>query len=191
MDYDPNGVQRVARRVERRVEIVEPDPTWPESFAIISQRIHDALGDRALEVIHVGSTSIPGLPAKSVIDVDLVVADPTKEERYVADLAAAGFQLLYREPAWFEHRFFGLDEPYANIHCFGPDCPEVSRHRIFREWLMDPEHQDDFQKYADIKREASRASQAADETVIQYNLRKQPVIREILDRAFKAHGLME
>ncbi|KAJ9263871.1 hypothetical protein DTO212C5_7403 [Paecilomyces variotii] len=190
VDFDPNDVQRVAIRKEHRLEIVEYDQTWPEAFAVISKRIKHALGDRALDVIHVGSTSIPGLPGKNVIDVDLIVADPSKEERYVADMEKAGFQFLHREPGWFQHRFFGSSEPYGNIHCFGPNCPLVIQHQIFREWIMDPDHQDDFQKYVQIKQEASRASLAAGETADQYNLRKQPFIRDILDRAFKVRQLL-
>ncbi|KAL1869573.1 hypothetical protein Plec18167_007872 [Paecilomyces lecythidis] len=191
VDFDPNDIQRVAVRKHERLQVVEYDPTWPESFRVISKRIKDALGDRVLDVIHVGSTSIPGLPAKNVIDVDVIVTDPSKEEQYVPDMENAGFQLLHREPGWFQHRFFACDEPYSNVHCFGPNCPMVIQHQIFREWMMDPNHRDDFEKYVQIKQEASRATLAAGETGNQYNLRKQPFIRAVLDRAFKTRGLLD
>ncbi len=98
---------------------------------------------------HVGSTSVAELPAKPIIDVDLIAANPADEDAYVPAMEKAGFQFLFREPAWYEHRFFGLDEPYANIHIFGPDAPEVKRHVLFRDWLRENEH--DRHKYAEIK----------------------------------------
>ena len=54
------------------IRVSEPDEAWPDSFDRVAGQIRDALGDAALEVHHVGSTSVPGLPAKPVIDVDLV-----------------------------------------------------------------------------------------------------------------------
>ena len=88
-----------------------------------------------LELHHVGSTSVPGLPAKPVIDVDLVVADSADEAAYIPDLVAAGFVHTIREPWWHEHRLVKYDDPVAYVHIFGPDCPEVVRHRMFHDWL--------------------------------------------------------
>jgi GrpB-like predicted nucleotidyltransferase (UPF0157 family) len=132
-------------------------------------------------VSHVGSTSIPGLAAKPIIDVDLVVPDPTAEDDYVPALQAAGFQFLFREPNWYQHRFFGLGEPYANIHVFGPGAAELSRHRQFREWLL--AHPEDREVYVRAKREAARVSREKGETDMGYNFRKEPVIEEVMVRA--------
>jgi GrpB-like predicted nucleotidyltransferase (UPF0157 family) len=96
-DFDFNDVQRISHRPPRVIEMVEPNPKWPSSFVLIAQRIQAALGGRALAIEHVGSTSVPDLPAKDAIDIDLVVADPTAEGDYVRDLEDAGFQFLYRE----------------------------------------------------------------------------------------------
>ncbi|KAL5358573.1 GrpB domain protein [Aspergillus floccosus] len=188
MPYDPLAIETVATRKNKPVEIVEYNPEWKTRFQVISQKIQDALGDRALSVAHVGSTSVPGLPAKDVIDVDVVVADPTAEENYVPALEAAGFQFLFREPKWHEHRFFSLADPYANIHVFGPDSPELVRHRLFRDWLLT--HEDDRNLYVDAKRRAAAESRREGDTVQQYNDRKEPVIREILRRVYLAHGLI-
>lgn len=98
------------------------------------------------------------MPAKPIIDIDVVVADPTDEAAYVSALVGegwertgtgkgegegehrggAGLQFMLREPGWHNHRFFVFDEsaPPANVHVFGPGCPEVVRHQIFREWLL-------------------------------------------------------
>ncbi len=98
---------------------MEYKDSWTADFAAVQGHIRTALGDRALTIEHVGSTSVPGLPAKAVIDVDLVVSDPTAEDTYVADLETAGFQFLFREPGWFQRRFFGLQEPYTTSTSLG------------------------------------------------------------------------
>ena len=143
---------------------------------------------RALAIEHVGSTSVPGLAAKPIIDIDVTVADPRDESRYVPPLEAAGFRLRVREPNWHEHRLFVADDPRANVHVFGPDSPELVRHRMLRDWLI--EHPDDRDRYAAAKRESAVASNAGGEAVMAYNQRKEPVVREILDRMFRAHGLL-
>ncbi|KAF7114457.1 hypothetical protein CNMCM5793_008761 [Aspergillus hiratsukae] len=174
-------IETISTRPQRPIEIVDYDPSWPTAFTTIAERIKSALGPKALSVSHVGSTSIPGLAAKPVIDVDLVVADPTAEDDYAPALQATGFQFLFREPNWYQHRFFGLGEPYANIHVFGPGTVELSRHRRFREWLL--AHSEDRELYERAKREAARVSREKGETVMGYNFRKEPVIEEIMVRA--------
>jgi len=95
-DFGLNDVQRISYRPRRVIEMVEPNPKWPSSFILIAQRIQAALGGRALAIEHIGSTSVPDLPAKDIIDINLVVADPTAEGDYVRDLEDAGFQFVSR-----------------------------------------------------------------------------------------------
>ncbi|KAI0906822.1 GrpB domain protein [Ustulina deusta] len=187
VEVDEKDIEIIATRPQKPLEIVDYRPEWPAMFAEVENRIRQALGNRAIVVQHVGSTSVPGLAAKDVIDIDLAVADPADEESYVPDLQAAGFKLLFREPTWYQHRFFHLDEPYTNLHVFGSDSSELVRHRLFRDWLR--EHEDDRDRYTAVKREAAEASAAAGENVQQYNNRKEPVLRDILQRIFEAHGL--
>jgi GrpB-like predicted nucleotidyltransferase (UPF0157 family) len=188
-DYDPDDVQRVAtRRVRMQLEIVEPNPEWPNQFEKVKAKILEALGTTALTVNHVGSTSVPDLPAKAVIDIDVVVPDPTDEAAYIPKLEAAGFHFLLREIKWHQHRFLVLYDPFVNLHIFGPACPEVERHQIMRDWLIN--HEDDRKLYADTKRQAAKATVAVGENVQAYNFRKENVIREILERAFRARGLL-
>ncbi|KAL4908266.1 hypothetical protein BDW74DRAFT_174953 [Aspergillus multicolor] len=185
------NVEIISKRPQKCIEIVEPDPTWPAAFAVLEARIKAAISqDNLVYIQHVGSTSVPNLPAKAVIDIDVVVADPTAEETYVAALEKAGFQFLLREPPWYEHRLFGCDDPYANVHVFGPDSPEVVRHGLFRDWLRDPKNEVDRELYANVKRQAASESRKVGETVNEYNERKEPVIREILKKVFEAHGLL-
>lgn len=161
--------------------IADPDPRWAEDFAVLAARIRAALGGIALEIDHVGSTSVPGLPAKPIIDVAVVVGDPGDEEAYLPALQRAGFVLVVREPWWHDHRCLRHADPRANVHVFGTDCPEVARMRIFRDWLRT--HPDDLAAYRDAKLAAAQGGGH----VMEYNARKQDILREIVVRAISAH----
>src|SRR5215475_5776519 len=100
---------------------------------------------------HVGSTAVPGLAAKDVIDIDLVVVDSADEDAYLPILENAGYVLRVREPNWHEHRYFKGPDTNINLHVFSPGCPEVTRHRVFRNWLR--AHDDDRDRYDAVKRE--------------------------------------
>jgi len=137
------------------VQLVEYQTIWPEQFQREAERIKGALGARALSIDHVGSTSVPGLAAKPIIDIALTVADSTNEAAYVPDLEAAGYQLRIREPDWYEHRLFNGPEADVNIHVFSRDCVEVERMIVFRDLLRNNEG--DRHLYEHTKRElASR-----------------------------------
>ncbi|QCS61854.1 GrpB family protein [Achromobacter denitrificans] len=166
------------------VEVVPYDPAWPRRFGELEARIREALGPAALDVEHMGSTAVPGLAAKPVIDIDLTVADPTREGAYVPALEAIGYVLVLREPSWHQHRPLQRDAPGVNLHVFGPDCPENIRHRMFRDWLRG--HDEDRDRYA-------RAKQAAAGGVMEvmaYNKRKEATVREIYARMFRAAGFL-
>jgi GrpB-like predicted nucleotidyltransferase (UPF0157 family) len=171
------------------IEMSDPDPDWPRQYTVLAARIREALGWRALQLEHVGSTSVPGLPAKPVIDIDLTVADPGCEQDYLPALEKAGFRLVIREPWWHGHRVLRADEPKCNLHVFGFDSPELVKHRIFRDWLRGNPGEHD--RYAAAKYQAAAESNARGEHDMQYNARKQQVIREIYQRAFVAAGLLE
>lgn len=175
-------------RPRHDIRVVDADPAWPGSFMILASRVRQALGDRALVIEHVGSTSVAGLAAKPVIDIDLTVADSADEGAYVPALENAGFLLVIREPWWHEHRCLVHDDPHCNLHVFSPGAAEPVRHRIFRDWLLG--HPEDLALYRDCKLAAAAASNQAGEHVMEYNARKQTVIREIYDRAFRAAGLL-
>lgn len=118
-----------------RILIVDYDPQWPELFGWEADRIQAVLGCRALRIEHIGSTSVPGLVAKPVIDVVLVVGDAGDEDTYVPDLKAAGYLLRIRETDWYEHRMFKGPETEINLHVFSAGCPEIDRMLLFRNWL--------------------------------------------------------
>lgn len=166
------------------IELSAYDPKWPVLFDKLARDIRVAFQEAALRIDHIGSTSVPGLAAKPVIDIDLILADPTDEDSYVPKLRTLGYELLIREPSWHQHRCLRLDEPRVNLHIFGPDCPENIRHRLFRDWLR--EHPEDRELYENAKQEALLGVS----DVRAYNSRKQPVIRIIYAKVFRAAGLV-
>ncbi|WP_156759769.1 GrpB family protein [Microbacterium karelineae] len=171
------------------IDVIDPDPRWPAAFDGLAERVRSALGARVLDITHIGSTAVPGLPAKPIIDIDLILADPAEEDVWVPPLERAGFVLTVREPWWHEHRVMKAADPAANLHVFSPDAPEPWKHRIFRDHLR--RDAQDRELYARAKRDAAVASSEAGETVMAYNARKEKAVREIYARAFRAAGLSE
>ena len=187
----PPGADAWVSKKARKIGVVltAPDPAWPRAYETLAARIREALGWRVLQIQHTGSTSVPGLAAKPIIDIDLTVADPSREQDYVPALEEAGFRLVIREPWWYAHRALAADEPRCTVHVFGFDSPEPIRHRMFRDWLRG--NPDDRDLYAAAKRAAAAAANASGEHVMQYNARKEQVIRDIYQRAFVAAGLLD
>jgi GrpB-like predicted nucleotidyltransferase (UPF0157 family) len=161
-----------------RIDLVEYDPEWPRLYEREAKRIGRALGPRMLRIEHVGSTSVPGLAAKPLIDIVLVVADTTDEDAYVPPLEAAGYVLRIREPDWFEHRLFKGPDTNVNVHTFPEGCDEVDRMVGFRDWLRT--HDDDRDLYLTAKRELARREWRY---VQNYADAKSAVVREIIARS--------
>ncbi len=184
----PSDEEIVAARVgvhaPAPVEVVAPDPTWPGLYDGVRRLLVDALGDRVLVVEHVGSTSVPGLWAKPIIDVDLTVADSGDEPAWLPDLERAGLELRVREPEWEEHRCLRLPDPASNVHVFSPGAVESRRTRAFRDWLT--AHADDRAAYGELKQ--SLAEQGFTD-VMHYNKAKGALIYDIYERIFAADPL--
>jgi GrpB-like predicted nucleotidyltransferase (UPF0157 family) len=119
-----------------RVELVEHDPAWSQKFSTHAQRIRDALGEAARRIEHIGSTAVPGLAAKPIIDILLVVDDPADEASYLPDLEAAGYQLRLREADFDEHRMLRTPTRDVHIHVFPAWSPEIDRYLALREHLI-------------------------------------------------------
>jgi GrpB-like predicted nucleotidyltransferase (UPF0157 family) len=159
------------------IVIVEPDPAWRSRYGSERERIRVALGAAALRIEHIGSTSVPGLAAKPIIDILLVVGDSSDEAAYVPALEDAGYELHVREPQWHEHRMLRTPERDVHVHVFSAGSSEIDRHLAFRDRLRtDPEER---ARYAATKR-----SLAAREwpTMQDYADAKTDVIEEIMGR---------
>ncbi|MDX8030445.1 GrpB family protein [Lentzea sp. BCCO 10_0856] len=132
------------------VVLEDYNPVWPRWYAVEEARIRAALGDVVVRLEHVGSTSIPGLAAKPLIDVLLVVPDSADEDAYVPALVEAGYWLLLRERGWHEHRLLKRSEPNVNLHVISPACEEWDRMVGFRDRLRT--HPEDRAEYERTKR---------------------------------------
>lgn len=108
---------------KREIRIVDYNSDWPNSFEMHAKIIASALGASALRIEHVGSTSVPGLGAKPIIDILVVVPDSADESVYLRQLQEAGYILRVREPDWNEHRMFRNPERDVHIHIYSPGCP--------------------------------------------------------------------
>ncbi|WP_250008321.1 GrpB family protein [Actinoplanes sp. M2I2] len=168
----------VGERPRRWASIVleDYDPAWPGRYAAARDAIVAALGERILGLEHVGSTSVPGLAAKPVVDIDLLIADTADEAAYVPALAGAGYRLLLREPWWHGHRMLIGGDEDIHLHVWPRESPEAIRHRLFRDWLRT--HPEDRDLYADTKRRLVREGSA------DYTMDKSDVIDQIFARIF-------
>jgi GrpB-like predicted nucleotidyltransferase (UPF0157 family) len=117
------------------IKLVDYDPDWPGLFEREAEKIRAALGERALGLEHAGSTSVPGLAAKAIIDIVLTVADSADEDAYVPALESAGYELTIRERDWYEHRALKGTDPRVNLHVFSDGCLEIARMTAFRDHL--------------------------------------------------------
>jgi GrpB-like predicted nucleotidyltransferase (UPF0157 family) len=160
-----------------RVTLADYDPAWPARFASRAAELRTVLGDRARLVEHIGSTSVPGLAAKPIIDIVVGIDDPDEEQAYLPDLQAVGYELRVREP---EHRCLRIGEPDApvNLHCHPPDHIEVHRCLAFRNQLR--ASKTDRELYEATKRELARREWR---DINYYAEAKRPVIDEILARS--------
>jgi GrpB-like predicted nucleotidyltransferase (UPF0157 family) len=139
-----------------KVVVADYDPAWPTWFEHDRARITSALGEAALSVAHVGSTSVPNLPAKPIIDVLLQVRDSTDEPSYLPALESAGYTLRVREEHLAHRCLHRRGEPHdTNLHVYSPRHAqaEIDRMLRFRDWLRT--HDDDRDLYAATKRELS------------------------------------
>jgi GrpB-like predicted nucleotidyltransferase (UPF0157 family) len=160
------------------VVIAEYDPIWPHWYESAAFRIKQALGETALDIQHVGSTSVRGLAAKPLIDINLIVPDTTDEDAYIPPLEAIGYEFRIREPDWFEHRMLRGFDPPVNLHVFNPACEEVETMLVFRDWLRT--HDDDRELYERAKRDLAAQKW---EYVQNYADAKSEVVKDILSRA--------
>ncbi len=160
------------------VHLAEYDATWPELFRQEAARINRVLNDTAMRIEHVGSTSIPGLAAKPVIDIVMEVTDSSDESAYVTALESHGYELRIREPDWWEHRMLKGPDTDVNLHVFTVGCPEVDRMVRFRDRLR--ASRSDRTLYETKKRELASREWAY---IQNYADAKTDVIEEIIARA--------
>lgn len=174
------------RPLAGKIQVVDYDPHWPQLYEREAARVRAVLGNRVVRLEHIGSTSVPGLAAKPIIDMLLVVSDSADEDVYVPDMEAAGYVLRIREPDWYEHRLF--KGPNINLHVFSAGsagCEEIDRILLFRDWLRS----DDADR-ALYQRTKLELAQRDWKYVQNYADAKTTVIEEIMARA-RSGGLRQ
>lgn len=151
---------------------------WPRQFEKHARAIRDALGSTLLRIEHIGSTSVPGLAAKPIIDILAVVPNSADESSYVPQLTAAGYSLRVREPNFFEHRMLRTATHDVHVHVYSPDAPEVGRTITFRNRLRGSV--EDRARYETVKRRLATQSWS---DMNEYAEAKTGVIESILATA--------
>ncbi len=168
-------------RVDGAIHLSEYDTAWPTIYAAEAERVRGVLGERVHVLEHVGSTSVPGLAAKPIIDMVLGVEDSADEDAYVPDMEAAGYLLRIREPDWHEHRLFKGPAADINLHVFTAGDSEIDRMVGFRDHLR--AHPEDFELYLAEKRRLAAKTWAY---VQNYADAKSEVIDQIIARRRQA-----
>lgn len=185
MGYTPATLEIITKRSDPPTEIHPYQTSWPETFTQVAARIKSALGPLALKLEHVGSTSVPELAAKPIIDVLLEVSDPSDEGAYVPALEQLGFILHFRQPKWHGHRFLALalDEHGVeiNVHVHRAGCQIADQFLVFRDFLRDNAWARD--EYAAAKRRAAETSNEEKGGRLRYQREKAEVLNRLKARA--------
>jgi len=160
---------------QRPIVIAEWTPAWAARYERERKAIQEALGGLSHRVEHVGSTSVPGLAAKPIVDVMVSVPDPDDEASFRPALERCGYELRVREQA---HRMFRTTRRDVQIHIWAAGSHDERRHLLFRDWLR--LYEPDRALYERTKRDL--ATREWPDTN-HYAEAKTPVITEIMDRA--------
>lgn len=177
----PIIIQLDARPINSTIHLDAYDPRWPAWYAKEEAKLAAALGDLPHSLWHVGSTSVPGLAAKPLIDILLAVPDAAREADYVDRIESTGYRLHLREPEWHEHRVFKGPRPPVNLHVFSAGSSEITRMLAFRDRLR--AHEDERALYEAEKR---RLAAMVWPRVQDYADAKTGVVEAIIARALAA-----
>lgn len=173
--HDVTDVELIGGVEKRDLFLVDHDPAWARQYAQHEARIRAAVGAGAIAVEHIGSTSVPGLAAKPIIDILLTVPDITAEEDYVKPLVEAGYALRVRE---LGHRLVRTEQRDVQVHILEPDDPAAADYLLLRDHLRTDEA--DRRLYEDTKR---RLTSRTWSDMNAYADAKTAVIEEIKARA--------
>lgn len=162
--------------VEKRdLFMVDPDPAWPSIFRAQERQIRAALGEAARSVEHIGSTAVPGLAAKPIIDILVTVEDITAEEDYLPQLLNAGYLLRVREPG---HRLVRTPALDVHVHLLETGDPAADDYLVLRDQLR--RNDADRARYERVKRDLVEQDWA---DMNAYSDAKTAIITEIKERA--------
>jgi GrpB-like predicted nucleotidyltransferase (UPF0157 family) len=177
------GIEKV------EIRIAAYDPDWGNLFQQHALRIGTALKGTSHHVEHIGSTSVPGLGAKPIVDILVVVENSAAESSYLPALTSAGYELRVREPDFDEHRMLRTPTRDVHIHVFSRGSAEIERNLLFRDTLR--KHPAERERYERVKRDLAARDWR---DMNAYAAAKTGVIEDILARAKQrkvtsAHGV--
>jgi GrpB-like predicted nucleotidyltransferase (UPF0157 family) len=171
------------------IEIVPYDSNWPARFAMEATRIGEVMSGGALRIEHVGSTSVPGLAAKPVIDIQVSVASLETLKVHAGPLAQLGYSHVPFGPVDLVYPFFQKPATWPSthhIHLCVAGSEHERRHLMFRDYLR--VHPEVAAEYVDIKRRlAAEHGGATAESRERYSLAKTEFVRSVLERAGSTH----
>jgi GrpB-like predicted nucleotidyltransferase (UPF0157 family) len=162
----------------RTVEIVDSDPAWARRYQREKARLVHALDGVFVRIEHIGSTAVPGLAAKPVVDILVTVADVEDEVGYRTMIEQLGYELRVKEP---DHRAFRTRERDVNLHVYKDNDPEVDRYLLFRDRLR--EHPQERALYERVKRDLAQREWP---DINYYADAKSEVVEGIIERARRA-----
>ena len=164
--------------VEKRIiAVVDYDAAWPDYFEVERSRIDQALANVPHRVVHVGSTSVMGVSAKPIVDLQLSVSEVEDEGSYLPALESAGYVLRVRERG---HRMLRTPALDVHVHVCSIGSDWERRHLLFRDWLRESEA--DRAKYPEVKEALARGDWPS---MNHYADAKSGVIQEITTQAEK------
>lgn len=172
---DVTALDLVGGTEARTMTLHDHDLRWAERYLEERGRILDALAGHDVEVEHIGSTSVPGLAAKPIVDIVVAVADITAEEDYLDQLLEAGYELRVREPG---HRLVRTPQRDVHVHIYGRGDAAVGEYLLLRDHLrVDAQ---DRALYQSVKQELMTQNWS---DMNDYAAAKDDVIAEIKGRA--------
>lgn len=177
-DWPGFSITTGSERQLESIEVVDYDPAWPGHYEQWRERLTSALGTAVVRTEHVGSTAVPWLAAKPVIDIQVSVADLRDEPRYAPQLEAAGVQLRSRDELHRYFRPFPGQPREVHVHVCEVSSTWEREHLLFRDYLR--AHSAARDRYAKAKRAAARTWQ---DDRWAYTEAKTGIILDILDVA--------
>lgn len=141
---------------KREIILADYDPEWPSKYAQHARVITESLCETLLRIEHIGSTSVPGLAAKPIIDILAVVPNSADESTYIPQLKTVGYSLRVREPNFFEHRMLRTTARDVHLHVYSSNAPEIQRNLTFRDRLRS--NAEDQKRYQAVKQQLATRS---------------------------------
>jgi len=142
----------------KQVTVFPYDPQWPAAFERGAAEVNAALGESLLAIHHIGSTSIPGIHAKPIIDMLAVAGDLSEVDQRAQRMQEIGYVAMgeFGIPG---RRYFRRDNAAGvrteQVHAFAANSPHIRRHLAFRDFLRS--HADLAQEYSELKQHLARA----------------------------------